>query len=88
MKYFEILDPYYALLKAETQEEAIKKYVEIVADDEGNLNEEIREVSRDYALIEFSRGIGDNKKYLSPADLIKQFNEEGADVLLITGQLA
>ncbi|QHQ79351.1 hypothetical protein [Bacillus subtilis] len=49
-KFFEVSDPYYALIKANTKEDAIKTYIEGVADDEGNLSKEMQEVSLDYAV--------------------------------------
>ncbi|MFI2856953.1 hypothetical protein ACH6EH_07405 [Paenibacillus sp. JSM ZJ436] len=48
MKHFEINDPYYAVIKAPSHEEAYEKYVEVVADDyDGTLMDEIKEISRD-----------------------------------------
>ncbi|WP_262417703.1 hypothetical protein [Bacillus sp. YC2] len=57
MKFYEINNPYYALLKAEDKAEAEKIYIENVADTDDYDNfqdEEIREVERDYALIMYS----------------------------------
>ena len=49
MKYFEVNYPYYALIKAETIEEAMDIYTECVCDDEdGNLKGNIKEVSPQY----------------------------------------
>lgn len=56
MKFYEIHDPYYALIKAPNQDEAIKVYSQNVAEDDGTLHEEIREVDRGYALVSFSKG--------------------------------
>lgn len=89
MRYFEIHDPYYAMLKATDQDEAINKYTEFVADDEEDtLKDEIREVSRDIALIMFSRGTGEGSELKSPAELLEEFNKEEADILLITSEFA
>lgn len=87
MKYFEINLPYYALMKAENKESAMKKYVEFVADDDGTLNEEIKEVSRDYALLKFSRIYDDNKKLLPISGVIEEFNCQSNEVIVIDGGL-
>ena len=55
MRYFEIKEPYYALIKAETKEESIKIYVENVGDDEGNLKDEVKELDYYTALGKFCR---------------------------------
>ena len=44
--------PYYALIKARDEDEAVQLYVVYVADDEdGTLREEMKEVEMDYALV-------------------------------------
>ena len=88
MKYYEINAPYYAMVKAPNEEEAIKKYVEIVADDEdGELKNEIKEVSRDYALAQYSRGTGEGLELMTPNELLTVFDEEETDLLLIASEL-
>lgn len=83
MKYFEIHDPYYALIKAHDQDEAIKVYTEYVAEVDGTLHEEIREVDRDYALVSYSRGATeDNEEVLIP-EILEIFQSEKSAVLLI-----
>jgi hypothetical protein len=83
MKYFEIHDPYYALIKAADQEEAIKIYTEYVAEDDGTLHEEIREVDRDYALVSYSRGVTEDNEVVPIPEILKDFQSEGSAVLLI-----
>jgi hypothetical protein len=83
MRYFEIHDPYYALIKAENQEEAIKIYADYVADDDGTLHEEIREVDRDYTLASFSRGGTEDGKEVPISEILKDFQSDGSAVLLI-----
>lgn len=80
MKYFEIHDPYYALVKAETVEKALEIYVEQVADDDGTLREEIKEVDRDYALIQFARSESED-------ETLDKFHREKSEVLLIESSL-
>ncbi|WP_340701643.1 hypothetical protein [Brevibacillus borstelensis] len=87
MKFFEIHSPYYALLKAETQEEAIAKYAECVADDDGTLQEEIREVDRDYALASFSRAVTEDNKKIPIEKLLEDFQREDNAVLFVTREV-
>ncbi len=51
MKFFEVSDPYYALIKANTKEKEMNLYTEEVADDDGELSEEMTEVGKVYAAI-------------------------------------
>lgn len=83
MKFYEIHDPYYALIKAPDQEEAIKVYTEYVAEDDGTLHEEIREVDRDYALVSYSRGVTEDREDVPISEVIKSFQNEESAVLLI-----
>lgn len=87
MKYFEAHYPYYALIKDKTKEDAIKIFVEYVADDEGDLDDEINEVSRDYALIKFSRATGEDGEVVPIVEIIEEFNDEETSLLLIDGSL-
>lgn len=89
MKFYEIHDPYYALLKAEDKAEAEKIYIQEVActDDYDNFqDEEINEVSRDYALSEYKRVM---KKYgETDHDLIMEtFNVPAGEMLIWDGSL-
>ncbi|WP_411503463.1 hypothetical protein [Brevibacillus centrosporus] len=83
MRFFEIHTPYYALLKAETQQDAIATYAKYVAEDDGTLQEEIREVDRDYALVSFSRGATDDGEEVSILEILTDFQSEESSVLLI-----
>lgn len=88
MKYFEINDPYYAIIKARTRKEAIRVYEEHVADDEDNkLREDIHEISRDYALVHFARGTGEDMKMIKPWELLEEFNDDTPGILLVTSEL-
>jgi hypothetical protein len=87
MKFFETHDPYYALIKAENQAEAIKIYTEYVADDDGTLNEEIREVDRDYALVRFARSKSEDGDFESVPHALEKFRREKSEVLLIDSGL-
>jgi hypothetical protein len=85
MKYFEIHSPYYALVKAETVEKAIEIYVEQVADDDGTLREEIKEV--DYALIQFARSESEDGDFMPVSETLDKFHREKSEVLLIDSGL-
>ena len=87
MKYFEIYSPYYALLKANTQEEAIAKYAECVADDDGTLHEEIQEVDRDYALVKFASGGVEGGEKMLIKEMLETFKEATPEVLCIDSAL-
>lgn len=87
MKYFEIHDPYYALIKASDKQEVLKTYVEFVADGDDKLEDGIEEVDRDYALLKFSRARGEDGKLSDISDVLKEFKEDEAFPLLIDGTL-
>jgi hypothetical protein len=87
MKFYEIHYPYYALLKAESKEEALKLYVEAVCDDDGTLSQELKEVERDYALVMYSRAKTEDGKYIPAPLVLKDVREDESKVLLIDGAL-
>ncbi|KYD05340.1 hypothetical protein [Bacillus atrophaeus] len=88
--FFEINEPYFALIKAENKAEAEKIYNETVADTDEYENfqeEEINEVSRDYALIECTKA-GDGKGNLkSTKFIIETFNKPESEILIMDGSL-
>lgn len=87
-KFFEFKDPYFALIKAKNKKEAIKIYMEFIAEDEKNsLKEEIQQVSRDYALLKFSESATDFKDFSTLESIIKTFNSDEVDLLLVDGAL-
>lgn len=88
MKYYEVFEPYYALIQAKDEKEASDTYIELVAGDEGD-EIETEEVSRDFALIRFSRVPLDSKGTLAhPMAIIPEFNDVDNRVLLIDGSLS
>lgn len=87
MKYFEVCSPYYALMKTENVEKAKEKYIEHVSDDDGTLDDEIKEVGRDYALAKFSRAPGENRKLIPINEVIEDFHCAEYEVLIIDGSL-
>jgi hypothetical protein len=87
VKYFEISEPYYALISANNFDEALRVYVECVSEDDGTLREELREVDHDYALVKYSRGVSENGEPQSISELLSEFRNGAAGVLLIDGSL-
>ncbi|WP_152425489.1 hypothetical protein [Bacillus subtilis] len=88
--YFEVSEPYYALIKADSGEEAEKLYNEFVADTddyEDFQDDEIREVERDYALIMFSRTKDEDGKLVSYTRISEDFTNPEIEVLIMDGSL-
>ncbi|WP_016740240.1 MULTISPECIES: hypothetical protein [Bacillales] len=84
IKFYEFHDPYYALIKAKTKRLARITYISYVADDYDNkLRDEIKEVSRDYALARFSRGVGEGNKQPSIKEVLEEFQRDENSVLII-----
>lgn len=90
MNYFEFVEPYYALIKANYGEEAVKEYIEVVAGDESDfesLHEECKLVPQDYALVRFSQAPGENRKLVDPHSILEDFNKPEVRVLIMDGSL-
>lgn len=90
MKYYEINYPYYALLKAENQEETIKEYTNVVADNDidNPLENEIKEVSHEYALVKFAKEALNKIPFKHPIPFIlSDFRDENMKILLMDGSL-
>lgn len=85
MKYFEVLTPYYALLKAEEKEAAKLEYNASVAGLE-DIND-INEVPEDYALLMFSRALGEDKKLVEPNMILEDFRNPEVSILVLDGAL-
>lgn len=87
MKFYEVDSPYYALLRAENEQQAKEKFVQHVGDDEGLLDGNIKEVSRDYALAKLAQAPGENKKLIPVNEVLNVFDCGLYEVLLIDGSL-
>ncbi|ASJ57536.1 hypothetical protein BP422_13210 [Brevibacillus formosus] len=83
VKFFEAHSPYYALIKAKTKRLARLNYIAYVADDDGTLRDEIKEVSRDYALARYSRVVGEDNKQPSIKEVLENFQLDENSVLII-----
>lgn len=89
MKFFEVHDPYYALIKAPNEAEAIQEYVKSVADDEDSqpLKNEIVEVDRDYAVARYSRSKSEDGEEVPLGEILEDIKNDETMTLLIDGNL-
>ncbi|EDW22452.1 hypothetical protein [Bacillus pumilus] len=87
MKFYEVHDPYYALIKAKNEENAMTIYTDVVADDDGGLTEEITEVTGTYATIRYSRVNGEDNKTIPVEEVLEHLTSEEEMVLIIDGSL-
>lgn len=87
MKFYEVHDPYYALIKAKTKENAMTIYTDVVADDEeGELAENIKEVTGLYAAAKFSR-IMEDKEFIPFEEVLEDLTNDGEMMLAVDGSL-
>lgn len=87
-KFFEVHDPYYALIKAKDVNEAKELYITIVADDEeGTLDNEIKEVPSDYAIAHYSRSLSEDKEVVPLKEVLEVLRSNESNLLLIDGNL-
>lgn len=88
MKYFEFKQPYYALLKAENEQEAKKLYNDMVADDDEFIQANYNEISEEEAWKLYSdpkiQGEFENE---TKEDMKANFYSKEADILLVDGNL-
>jgi hypothetical protein len=83
MKYFEINEPYYALIQAESEEKAIEIYIENIADDEDNsLKEEITEIDKCTAFFNYANCVDE---YAPIKRVLEDFENE--EILLVDSNL-
>lgn len=87
MKFYEVNEPYYALIKAKNDENAMTIYTDVVADDDGALIEEITEVTETYAAIRYSRVNGEDNKMIPVEEVLEDLKNEIQMVLIIDGSL-
>ena len=88
MKFYETHEPYYALIKARNIKNATEIYNDTVADDvEGELAENIKEVTGIYAAIKYSRVNGEDGKPTPVKEDLDDLTNEEEMVLIIDGSL-
>ncbi|MGY0566603.1 hypothetical protein ACVHXO_03750 [Bacillus safensis] len=88
MKFYETHEPYYALIKARNIKNATEIYNDTVADDvEGELAENIKEVTGLYAALRYSRANGEDNKTVPFEEVLNDLTSEEEMVLIIDGSL-
>ncbi|WP_345808604.1 hypothetical protein [Bacillus pumilus] len=88
MKFYETHEPYYALIKARNIKNATEIYNDTVADDvEGELAENIKEVTGIYAAIIYSRVNGEDNNVIPVKEVLEHLTNEEEMVLIIDGSL-
>lgn len=76
-----MLEPYYALLKAENKEHAKLEYNASIAELE-DIND-IYEVPEDYALVRFSQTHDENNKLVNPKKVLEEFKDNERCILAV-----
>ena len=89
MKYYEFIEPYYALIKATDRNEAIEIYEKDVADLEGE-RFTCSEVNPSFALLKISREITENTSdKLNVDKILHDFSQiDSPELLVIDSSLA
>ena len=90
MKFYELNDPYYALIAAEDEGEAVQLYIANVAGDSEesqDIAEELKEVNRDYVLTKLRRTPGENGENITEEEVDQEINSKKSRVILIDGSL-
>lgn len=85
MNFYEFTEPYYSLIKAENQEEAVQSYLKAVADTEEGY--EVKEVPDYYAIAKFSRCLDEFKKLVPLKEVLEQLESDSTEVLMVDGDL-
>lgn len=87
LNFYEVYDPYYALILAKDEEAAYQIYIDTVADDDGNLHEEIEEVDREYGIVKYSRAKSEDGELLEISEILEGLKTDESKLLLIDGSL-
>ncbi len=85
MKYFEVVDPYYSLIKAESVDKASYTYKELIGED--SVPFKIKEVDQMYAFKKFGTTKNEHNEELTFSEALSEFTDEENTVLLIDGSL-
>ena len=88
MKFYEFSNPYFALIKAEDEYDAIVEYNESVGDINDEKLENVKEVSRDYSMALFSRVLSEDGNVIPIAEIVSDFQKEERMTLVVDGTLA
>ncbi|GGE47847.1 hypothetical protein GCM10011391_28250 [Pullulanibacillus camelliae] len=90
MKFYEISEPYYALIKARSGEEAVKKYIEVVAGDESEfeiLLEDCKLVPDYYASARFAQSRDEKGNLMDFDEVIEILESNETEILIMDGSL-
>ena len=90
MNYYEILDPYYALIKAKSSEDAVNKYIEVVAGDESDFDsllEECDSVPDYYASARLAQAKDEMGKLMDLQEVIRTIESDETEILVMDGSL-
>ncbi|MGX1449971.1 hypothetical protein ACUXOD_003779 [Bacillus sp. 153480037-1] len=82
MKFFEVNEPYRALIKAKSKPRGMQLYTETVANDDGTLDANMKKVSSIYAAVWYSRMCLEKEDQLRPIDqVIKDLSNDEEFIL-------
>ncbi|MGM0916598.1 MAG: hypothetical protein ACQEWC_03335 [Bacillota bacterium] len=88
MKFYEVQDPYYALIKARNIERAMEIYNnDVTGDEEKELAESIKEVTALYAATKYSRFTGEDNEAIPIEEVLEDLTNEKEMRLAIDGRL-
>ena len=90
MKFYEIHEPYYALIKARDEVDATKKYIEVVAGEEDEFEEILEnceQVSDYYAVAKFARSLGEDRELVEFNEVMEALKSNDTEILLMDGSL-
>lgn len=90
MQYWEIYEPYYALIKAKDDFMATEEYIRFVAGDEneyGEILKNMEPVERDYALAMYSQAKSEDGDLIPVKEVLDDFRSNQTMTLLIDGSL-
>lgn len=90
MNYFEFTEPYYALIKAKDDVDAVGKYIEVVAGNDSEVQallDESKIVPEYYAAARFAQAKDENGKLVDLEEVIRTFKSDETEILLMDGSL-
>lgn len=87
MKFFNVISPYSALIKANTKESAMKIYIEEVANDEGTLNKDMKEISIEHAVKAYIHKTGFEQGYFFQDEILNGLKDKEEGVIVMDGSL-
>lgn len=86
MKYFKFTEPYFALIKAESEENAVKEYVDEVCDLDDEASEPI-EINEEEAATLIGKAVCEDGIPITSEEIAEIINSDTEEVLLVDGSL-